>query len=92
MAKDYFELQRSELRHDTASYAKTLKYQQLVAIRNAVVTVPQLSAAAAMLRRNMLMYDSPTKTVQAEHMSSYQHQVYRVCAKSRERADAAPNI
>jgi hypothetical protein len=79
MAKDYFELQRSELHHHAASHAqddsKKLKYEQMIAIRDAVVTAPQLSAA--MLRRNMQLHDSPTKTIPAEHMSSFQHQVYR---------------
>jgi hypothetical protein len=55
MAKHYLELQRSELRHHAASHAqddsKKLKYEQIVAIRDAVVTAPQLSAA--MRRRNM---------------------------------------
>jgi hypothetical protein len=52
----------------------------MLAIRDAVVTAPQLSAA--MLRRNMQMHDSPTKTIQAEHMRSFQHQVYRARKKS----------
>ncbi len=43
MAKDYLELQRSELRHHAASHAqddsKKLKYEQMVAIRDAAVTV-----------------------------------------------------
>ncbi len=61
MAKDagYLELQRSELRHHAASHAqdcsKKLKYEQMVAIRDAVVTAPQLSAA--ILRRNMEMHE-----------------------------------
>ncbi len=77
----------SELRHHAASHAqddsKKLKYDQIVAIRDAVVTAHQLSAAT--LRRNMEMHDSPTKTIPAEHMRSFQHQVYRarkkLCAK-----------
>jgi hypothetical protein len=79
MAKDSLELQHSELRHHAASHAqddsKKLKYEQMVAIRDAVVTAPQLSAS--MLRRNMKLHDSPTKTIPAEHMRSFQHQVYR---------------
>jgi hypothetical protein len=47
----------------------------MVAFRDVVVTVPQLSAS--MLRRNMQMHDSPTKTIPAEHLFSFQHQVYR---------------
>jgi hypothetical protein len=85
MAKDagYLKLQHSELRHHAASHAqddsKKLKYGQMVAIRDAVVTVPQLSAA--MLRRNMEMHESPTKTIPAEHMRSFQHQFYRASKK-----------
>jgi hypothetical protein len=85
MAKDagYLKLQRSELRHHAASHAqddsKKLKYEQMVAIRDAVFTAPQLSAA--MLRRNMEMHESPTKTIPAEHMRSFQHQVYRARKK-----------
>jgi hypothetical protein len=64
----------SELRHHAASHAqddsKKLKYEHMVAIRDAVVTALQRSAA--MLRRNMQMHDSPTKTIQAEHMCSFQ--------------------
>jgi hypothetical protein len=76
MARD--ELQRSELRlvrHHAASHAqsdsKKLKYDQMVSIRDAVVTAPQLSAT--MLSRNMQLHDSVTKTIPAEHMSSFQH-------------------
>ncbi len=82
MAKDHLELQLSELRHHAASHAqddsKKLKYEQMVAIRDAVVTAPQLSAC--MLRRNMQMQDSPTKTI-PEHLLSFQHQVYRARKK-----------
>ncbi len=87
MANEYLELQRSELRHYAASHAQDdsnkLKYEQMVATRDAVVTAPLLSAA--MLRRNMQLHDGPTKTIPAEHMRSFQHQVYRarkkLCAK-----------
>jgi hypothetical protein len=55
----------------------------MVAIREVVVTEQQLSAA--MLSRSMQMHNSPTKTIQAEHMCSFQHQVYstrkKVCAQ-----------
>ena len=69
------ELQRSELRHQADSHehdcSKRLKYAQMVAIREAVVTAPQLSAVQ--LRRNMLQHDSPTP----ELLRSVRHQVYR---------------
>ncbi len=83
MAKDYLELQRIELRHQSASHAqddsKKLKYEQMVAIRDAVVTVQQLSAS--ILCRNMQMHCSPTKTIPAEHLHSFQHQDYRARKK-----------
>ena len=77
---EYIELQRSELRHQADSHAvdcsKKLKYNQVVAIREAVVTAPQLSARV--LRRNMTLHDSPTKTIPPEHLHSFfGHQVYR---------------
>jgi hypothetical protein len=50
MAKDYLEFQRSELRHHSASHSQDdsnkLKYEQMVAIRDAVVTAPQLCYAS----------------------------------------------
>jgi hypothetical protein len=83
MAKDYVEFHQSELRHHAASHAqddsKKLEYAQMVAIREAAVTAPQLSAA--LLLRNMQKHDSPTKTIPAEHMLSFQHQVY--CARKK---------
>ncbi len=66
MAKDagYLELQHSEARHHAASHAqddsKKLKYDRIVAIRDAAVNAHQISAAT--LRRNMEMHESPTKT------------------------------
>jgi hypothetical protein len=53
--------------------SKKLKYDLMFAIREAVITVLQLSAP--LLRRNIQMHDSPTKTIPAGHMSSFQHQV-----------------
>jgi hypothetical protein len=50
----------------------------MLAIRVAVVTAPQISAA--MLRINMTMHDSPTKMIPPEHFRSFlslRHQVYR---------------
>ncbi len=90
MAKDsgYLELQRSELRHHAASHAqddsKKLKYEQMVAIRDAVVTALQLSAA--MLRRNMQMRDSSTKTIPAEHMHSTSTVPAKSCVPNNSRA------
>ncbi len=51
----------------------------MVAIRDAVVTAPQLSAT--MLHRNMQLHDSPTKTIPAEHTRSFKHQVYSASKK-----------
>ncbi len=51
----------------------------MVAIRDAVVTVLQLSAS--MLSRSMQMHDIPTKTIPEEHLRSFQHQVYSASKK-----------
>ena len=79
--EEYIELQRSELLHQADSHAldcsKKLKYNQVLAIRDAVVTAPQLSARV--LRRNMTLHDSSTKTIAQEHLRSFWHQVYRAC-------------
>jgi hypothetical protein len=53
----------------TQDDSKKFKYEQMVAIREVVVTGPQLSAA--MLHKNMQMHYSPTKTSQEEHMLSF---------------------
>jgi hypothetical protein len=79
MAGDYVEVQRSKNRHQADSHAedgsKRLKYDQMVAIRKTVITVPQLSISATILCRNMTLHDSPTKTIPPEHMRSFQYQV-----------------
>jgi hypothetical protein len=83
----YVELQRSENRHDANSHAqddsKTLKYKQLVVIRDAVLVAPQLSAST--LRRNLMSSDSPEKNIAPEHLRCLQRQVYMarksLCAK-----------
>ncbi len=51
----------------------------MVAIRDAGVTVQQLSVS--MLRRNMQMLGSTAKTIPSEHLHSFQHQVY--CARQK---------
>jgi hypothetical protein len=51
----------------------------MIATREAVITAPQLSAT--ILCRNMLLHDSPTKTILPEHVRCFQYQVYRMCAK-----------
>jgi hypothetical protein len=62
MAGYNVELQRNENRHQADSHAedgsKRLKYDQMVAIREEVITGPQLSAT--IMRRNMSLHDSPT--------------------------------
>ncbi len=54
MAGDFVELQRSEYRHQANSHeqnnSKRLKYDQMVAIMEAVITVPQLSSATVLRR------------------------------------------
>jgi hypothetical protein len=86
VACDYVELQRSENHHQADSHgqddSKWPRYDQMVAIREEVVTVPQLSGTV--LCRNMTMHYSPTKIIVLEHMCSFQHQVYvpaDLCAK-----------
>ncbi len=64
-------LERCDL-HDVHSHAedrsKYLKYDQIISLSEAAITeftVPNLSGSA--LRRKMLLHDSPTKTIGAEH-------------------------
>jgi hypothetical protein len=58
--------------HDMNSHAtdksKYLKYEQIISLSEAAVTVPNLSAVV--IRRNLLMHDSPTKTIGVEHRQS----------------------
>jgi hypothetical protein len=83
MAEDYVELQCSENCHQADSHAqddsKTLKYDQMVANREAVIIAPQLSAT--ILRQNMKLHDRLTKTISPDHIRSFQHQVYCTCKK-----------
>jgi hypothetical protein len=61
---DFIELQRHGL-HDKDSHdndgSKKLKYDQIVSVHEAAKTAPTLSGAV--LRRNLLDHDSPTKTI-----------------------------
>jgi hypothetical protein len=45
--------------------SKYLKYDQIIFLSEAAIKVPNLSCSA--IRRNMLLHDSPTKTIGAEH-------------------------
>jgi hypothetical protein len=56
--------------HDKSKY---LKYDQIVAISDAVTIAPQMSAAQ--LRRNMQLADSPGKKIAPEFLRSVQHYV-----------------
>jgi hypothetical protein len=58
---DYIELQRSNRHSHGQDYSKGLKEQQIVAVQEAVRTAPGVSASQ--LRRNMLVHNSPTKTI-----------------------------
>ena len=73
------ELQRCGL-HDMNSHAndgsKYLTYDQIISVSDAVVATPAVSGAV--LRRNMLMHDSLTKSNPAERTRSVQHRVYKV--------------
>ena len=61
---DFIELQRHGL-HDRNSHdkdeSKTLKYEQIVSVVEAVKTTPRHSGAV--LHRNLLDHDSPTRTI-----------------------------
>ncbi len=54
--------------HDVHSHeedgSKYLKYDQIISLSEAAITAPNLSGSA--IRRNMLLHDSPTKTIGAE--------------------------
>jgi hypothetical protein len=45
--------------------SKYLKYDQIISLSEAEITAPNLSCSA--LLRNILLHDSPTKTIGAEH-------------------------
>jgi hypothetical protein len=57
--------------HDLSSHeqdgSKYLKYEQIISLTEAAVTMPNLSGAV--IGRNMLLHDSPSKTIGAEHKS-----------------------
>ncbi len=66
--------------HDVHSHeedgSKYLKYEQIISLSEAVITVPNLSGST--IRRNMLLHDSPTcpsKTIGAEHSRSVMRRV-----------------
>jgi hypothetical protein len=63
-----FTLERCDL-HNMNSHAtdksKYLKYNQIILLTEAAVTAPNLSAAV--IRRNMLMHESPTTTISVQH-------------------------
>ncbi len=54
-----------------------LKYYQIISLSEAEVTVPNLSAAV--IRRNLLMHDSPTKTIGVQHRQSVCRSVRCAC-------------
>jgi hypothetical protein len=55
--------------HDVHSHdedgSKYLKYEQIISLSEAAITAPNLSGSA--IRRNMLLHDSPSKTIAPEH-------------------------
>ncbi len=67
--------------HDMKSHAtdksKYLKYDQIISPSEAAVTDPNLSAEV--IRRNLLMHDSPTKTIGVQHRQSVRRRVRRAC-------------
>jgi hypothetical protein len=63
--------------HDVHSHdedgSKYLKYVQIISLSEAAITEPNLSGSA--IRRNMLLHDSPSKTIGAEHRRSVMRRV-----------------
>ena len=63
--------------HDVHSHdedgSKYLKYDQLISLSEAAITAPNLSSSA--IRRNMLLHDSPSKTIAPEHSRSVMRRV-----------------
>ena len=63
--------------HDVHSHeedgSKYLKYEQIIALSEAAITAPNLSGSV--IYRNMLLHDSPTKTIGAEHSRSVMQRV-----------------
>jgi hypothetical protein len=69
-------LERCSL-HDVHSHdedgSKYLKYEQIISLSEAAITAPNLSGSA--IRRNMLLHDSPSKTIAPEHRRSVMRRV-----------------
>ncbi len=63
--------------HDMKSHAtdksKYLKYDQIISLSEAADTAPNLSEAV--IRRNLLMHDRPTKTIGVQHRESVRRRV-----------------
>ena len=63
--------------HDVHSHdedgSKYLKYEQIISLSETAITAPNLSGSA--IRRNMLLHNSPTKTIGAEHSRSVMRRV-----------------
>ena len=76
---DFIELQHHGL-HDKNSHdndkSKTLTYNQIVSVVEAVKTAPSLSGAV--LRRNLCDHNSPTKTIPVELKRCFERRVYFV--------------
>jgi hypothetical protein len=58
--------------HETDK-SKYVKYNQIISLTEAAVTAPNLSAAV--IRRNMLLHESPTKTISVQHRHSVTRRV-----------------
>jgi hypothetical protein len=63
------------MKSNATDKSKYLKYEQIISLSEAAVTAPNLSAAV--IRRNLLMYDSPTKTIGVQHHQSVSRRVRR---------------
>ena len=74
--KNFLQIEQSGL-HDASSHendgSKYLKYDQIISIHDAAVTTPSLSGVV--IRQNMLMLDSPSKTIGEKHKRCVQRRV-----------------
>jgi hypothetical protein len=79
---DLIALQRTGEHSHGVSYAKGLSHQQIIAVQEAVRTAPRVSPSQ--LRQNLLIHESPTKTIGPQHMRKVQRIVQNERRKVRQ--------
>jgi hypothetical protein len=62
-----------EMKIHATNKSKYLKYYHIISLSEAAVTAPNLSAEV--IRRNLLMHDSPTKTIGVQYRQSVRRRV-----------------